>query len=395
VTVIGSVGARHLARVDPNGALVPDGADWRLDWWIGADDRWHVPEYETAVRRRFLDDAPVVETAMRVPSGDALYRAYGTGGEGDLVTVEVENASPAPFVAAFVVRGVRQISLESAVALVDRRHALVFPRAPSRWAVGADAKIQVQVTSGSAESGPFRTRRDRAARLSAAFLFPVAHRTTLRAAVVLGRVELTEVDLARLPSAEEAARGWTAQLDRGMQIELPDDALVAAVHRARAQILLESSSERRPRAGLVAALEDWGFDSEAAYAWGRLSSRDRRAAANRPAVPPSWRDVDQVRTGAATDLLLTLRAALLHEANDGTVTLLADELPEGWQGQSLDVHNAPTRHGPVSYALRWHGERPALLWDAPSGVRLCAPALDATWVSEEPKGETLLAGSRR
>ena len=54
------------------------------------------------------------------------------------------------------------------------------------------------------------------------------------------------------------------------------------------------------------------------------------------------------------------------------------------------------RHGRLSFAVRWHGERPALLWDLEShrsdpAVRLTAPALDPDWSSAEPRGEALLS----
>ena len=51
----------------------------------------------------------------------------------------------------------------------------------------------------------------------------------------------------------------------------------------------------------------------------------------------------------------------------------------------------PLRCGTLSFAVRWHGARPALLWDAPKGVELRASALDPAWSSNEPVGETLLA----
>ena len=47
--------------------------------------------------------------------------------------------------------------------------------------------------------------------------------------------------------------------------------------------------------------------------------------------------------------------------------------------------------GLVSYALRWHGARPALLWDVPAGVTIRVPAFDTAFESREPQGETLLA----
>jgi hypothetical protein len=66
-----------------------------------------------------------------------------------------------------------------------------------------------------------------------------------------------------------------------------------------------------------------------------------------------------------------------------------------WLGQGLEVHDAPTRHGRVSFAVRWHGDRPALLWHLephPSvdGARLTAPGLDPTWSTTELRGEALL-----
>ena len=91
-------------------------------------------------------------------------------------------------------------------------------------------------------------------------------------------------------------------------------------------------------------------------------------------------------------LLLCLRALLAFEDADGSLTLLA-ELPDSSRGQTLDVRDVPTRHGPLSYSVRWHGARPALLWSAPAGVRVSAPGLDPDWSSGDASGEALLAGS--
>ena len=62
-----------------------------------------------------------------------------------------------------------------------------------------------------------------------------------------------------------------------------------------------------------------------------------------------------------------------------------------WLGQSLTVSDVPLRAGTLSFAVRWHGARPALLWDAPAGTELRAPALDPAWSTRDPAGETLLA----
>jgi hypothetical protein len=102
------------------------------------------------------------------------------------------------------------------------------------------------------------------------------------------------------------------------------------------------------------------------------------------------------------------RACLLGAARDllvceaGTDPLgprglaLCSVLPAEWLGQSIDVADAPTELGSISFAVRWHGPRPALLWELTpaagvGAVRLVAPGLDPTWSSDEPAGEALLA----
>jgi hypothetical protein len=74
---------------------------------------------------------------------------------------------------------------------------------------------------------------------------------------------------------------------------------------------------------------------------------------------------------------------------------IAPHVPEAWLGQGWEVHDLPTTYGRLSFAIRWHGDRPALLWelDVPAGrpnVRLTAPGLDPGWSSVEPRGESLL-----
>jgi hypothetical protein len=48
----------------------------------------------------------------------------------------------------------------------------------------------------------------------------------------------------------------------------------------------------------------------------------------------------------------------------------------------------------VSFGIRWHGEKPALLWEVtgPAGIKLTAGKCDPTWTSVEATGETLLLG---
>jgi hypothetical protein len=92
-------------------------------------------------------------------------------------------------------------------------------------------------------------------------------------------------------------------------------------------------------------------------------------------------------------------------AGAGAGLALSSAVPDTWLGQGWEVHDAPTAHGRLSYAVRWHGERPALLWEltphaaangtAPAPVRLTVPGLDPSWSSTELSGEALLAPVQR
>lgn len=370
---VGSIGGARLARLDSRGALfVDDGIT--LDWWIGADDRWHRASEEIAVRRSRRGAAPVYDTAMRVPGGDAVQRVYGIGGPSDLVVVEVANESPVPFVGAFVVRGdLRRVSVDGPRVRVRGHTVLVLPKVPARWAVGSHPGEALElVQSGRASEGPCPGAKQ--AR-EIAFLHPVAHRTRLRAGLVLGDDAGTAVEMGLAPDANDATKGWTAQLDRGMRVVLADEHRQQQVDAARADALLEAWSGRR-EAELFMTLEEWGLDEEAARVWHALGIRERRRTAKGSAD--------------ASSLLCRVRRGLIRE-HEGAIELLTD-LELASSGVGLEVHDAPTRQGRVSFALRWHGDRPALLWERDeTEVPLRAPRLDPTWSSTAASGEALFA----
>jgi hypothetical protein len=389
-TEIGVLGGARSAAVGRTGVVAPHAAAWDLDWWIGADDRWHLPTREAAVRQQLIDGMPVVQTSMRVPGGDAVQRVYGAPvpDVGEVAVVEIANESPAPFVVALVVRGASRIDHEDTTVYVDGRSAWRTPRPSSRWALAADGTTEEIVTSGAASDAPFASRQDRAARLVGAFLFPVAHRTTLRAAIALGTQGLGGVDPVALPGADAVARGWQVQLDRGLRVELPDPVLQAAIDAARPAAALAGQAWKVDP-GVVAVLEDWGLDTEAAVGWGRLTGRERRRLGRRVPAAGSWTRVRELAPQGGAPLLAAVRDVVVGDG-DAALTLLGD-WPREWDGLAVDVRNAPTRRGPVSYSVRWHGDRPALLWETPEGAVVTVPGLDPSWSTNEPRGETLLS----
>ena len=94
---------------------------------------------------------------------------------------------------------------------------------------------------------------------------------------------------------------------------------------------------------------------------------------------------------AGTEVLLD---CLVGEAPDHLV--MATVLPEPWRGASVDARSLVTRHGVLSFSLRWHGLRPAVLWDLrPTGVDDAREVtvrcgLDECWTSQALAGDALL-----
>ena len=172
--VVGAVGAPARSLVDGRGRVEHD--DLIVDWWVGADDRWHIPAEEPSVRQVRLSPAPAYETRARVPAGDAVERVYATGGPDARVVIEVENDSPAPFAVAFVVRiGRGRVVLDGPVLRVDGEARVTLSHAPRFWTAGANAREVV--TSGAATATGGTSWE---APVDVALLVPVAHRTAVR-----------------------------------------------------------------------------------------------------------------------------------------------------------------------------------------------------------------------
>lgn len=265
-TAIGNVASPWEAIVDERGLVTTWFDGWSLDWWIGADDRWYLPSRErpSRMKQRLVDGTPVIETTMRIPSGEAVHRAYAIAGDDEFAIVEIENRSRVPFAVALAVRPYNPEGLavierievhDSTTVTVDGRVALLLPKPPARVAAATfhqGDSVHV-VTSGAAVAAKqFPSKlKDDTGLAQAAFIYPLPHTATLRVALPLDapkrtrrrglvrrRVERAPAYPKVVPSSEQVARGWVAQSDTGARFVLPDERLQEAVDANRRFLLL-------------------------------------------------------------------------------------------------------------------------------------------------------------
>jgi hypothetical protein len=288
--------------------------------------------------------------AWRVRVGDDWRRP------GDEIPVRVTRPGPAPIAHAAVRAHGDDVTVRVYALGDEARSVLVDVENGTGEAIA----VAFELRSGSWDDVSV-LRPAGATEPDGARVYPVPHRTTFRLA--LGSAP---IDVRHAADAGAVARGWERMLDRAMRVELPEP-LQSEVDAARADLLLAP-----PSGATFATLEAWGFDAEALTMWSHLGFRERRAARRGP-----------------VGTLGEVRDALVREEAGGLAVFPG--FRSAWLGQSLAVHDVPLRTGRASFALRWHGARPALLWDVPDGLDVRAPALDPAFGSREPHGEALLA----
>lgn len=380
--VLGTLGRPLRSVVDPRGLVTPAPGSWSLDWWVGGEDRWHLPSRELTVRQRLVDDAPVVETAMRVHGGDIVHRAYaavGDDGEPWLV-VEVENRTAAAVALAMAVRpwgplgacGVGSVAVEDSWLVVDGAPAVALPRPPWRAYVadGDGDPVVAQVLAGGEGVAEPRCS-SRAGRAEAAVVLPLPHTLTARFALPLAggsrrgrRTSPTVPAAPSLPAGAEVAAGWSSVAARGPRLELPDPALTSAVAAARRHLLGVPAGEDllwweggavdlTSWAPVLEALAVWGGVEEAAgvlSSWeerqaldGRFLGNDRRRDATGAALVALGRhlritaDTDQLGVWApvaakAASWIDRRATSRRHRADPATLGLLPEGDQPWWVG---------------------------------------------------------------
>ncbi len=262
-TAVGVLDSDSPARVDGAGLVQLASVDWSLDWWIGADDRWYLPAREATIRQSRLSSGPILETAMRIPSGDAKQRVYAATVRGQqVIVVEVENDSPVPVALGLAIRpyGLAgeykelSISLDDEILWVEgltgegkttTRSAIRLPRPPNEFGVSPVDVLDTVISGGSLGGG-----HDGAARIvggsTGVALYPLPHRTTLRFVIADSVVAADSV-----PGPDDVAKGWQQILDRGGRFSFPDPGLTQQAGVARSRLL--GASPRLPNQVAVLA----------------------------------------------------------------------------------------------------------------------------------------------
>jgi hypothetical protein len=267
-TVVGNLDAANRARVDPRGLVSVDGEPWSIDWWIGGEDRWHVPAREAGVRQSLLGGAPVVETRVRVPSGDAVQRVFAArdGAGGEAVVIEIENATKVPFAVAVALRpydldhvgGLAHVAAAGTELRAGDGLAALLPGAP-RHAVASTAEAGDAagiVFAGAAPAGmPVEARCPRGL-ATVAVLHPLAHTAMLRIVVPLTP---QRPDPATLPDAATVVSGWRSHARAGTRIDVPDRRLQRALDTSLGHLLVQAGEVAAAR-----ALDRLGFHDLAA-----------------------------------------------------------------------------------------------------------------------------------
>jgi hypothetical protein len=392
---------RGSARPSSRGNSTPSqDAGNRLDWWVAADDRWHTPAEESTLRQRRIDGTPVTETRVKVPSGDVVQRVYSVADLGGLVVIEIENTSTLP------------------VAVAVSRNDVLTSRA------AADVAIQgIELPEG-------------------AFLLPLSHAGVVRIALPVAGRAVALPDHLRdpsgrvlgalpdtVPTAAQVVRGWLTQTERRGRIVLPDESLMHRVTAERCDLALLGldDPDDDPVAFLIGVheLARLGADADpwipdVVTTAGRLARQaskkgltwdvDRALVSAEMVLADTGerRAVDDVadirrRLGHRTSAALTVpdgvRAiawvedTLVRPSADGSCVLLANGVPGAWLGSSFECYQLPAGGGrTISYAVRWHADRPAALWEVTGddGLRLRC-GFDAQWTSQARTGDALWA----
>ena len=376
--LIGNRGATWRGTVSSHGSLLPSDGSKELDWFIAADDRWYIPRTETTTRQKWYAGYPVCETRVRIPGGDMVQRVYTVADIGGMTVMEFENDSPMPVVVAvtrsdvFTVREPHnnpplglELPADSIVLPVGHKSSTRIALAHSNSASGRlpdDTPDHQQVVRG------WETACDVASRMTLPDHTVVASISRLRSDLLLG------VGLSQDNAIERVRLGET---HHDSIIEVVDCVQARLRSEKRAKVLRWDTPHVLVTAARAAVLlDDEVMAGDIGNAWLRMADR-----------PVEELPVEMPHGIASVAWAESLLAQ--GSPSGGECKILPHGIAETWWGMSFDVGSLvadPFRT--VSFAVRWHGERPALLWETSGAPGIVLSHRD--WATTDASGETLL-----
>lgn len=400
---------------------VLDGSE-PISWAIAAEDRWHFPELESSTRQTRLSGTPVTETRVRVPSGDVVQRVWSASlrEEVSALLVEFTNDSPLPVAISLSRSDVvtprsyhRLDSTQRPWPSDDRgveRPPLVIPlghRSSMRAALSRTGNVVDDEVAAfpdwEAVVRGWVAITDKASRFDVPDLIDGVTLEDVirlrRSNLALSPVEPThasvEDEISWLIAHREMVRMGLASVD------VPDvvtslEGLLRFVRKER-DVRPEIADALRTGALLLASC-----DSRA--------HRDFERAASRTLYKiglAEGRDVDFIRTLGSVrrfplcdiqqresdswDLITAVESDFVSWSASDEVVLFPDGFDDSRLGVNIEAHRVPAGPGrTISLAIRWHGERPAVIWevDGQPGLSLHS-GVDRSWTSVELTGEAL------
>ena len=381
--VIGNRGASWRATVTDIGTIIPADGSAEIAWHVAGDDRWYSPANEPTLRQKWYAGFPVCETRIRVGNGDVVQRVYSVADLGGMTIIEFENESTLP------------------IAVAVTRSDLFTTRAPAD-----NPPVGIDLPASS-------------------IVIPIGHKSTAR--VALAHSNPTSGRLPDdTPNHQQVVRGWEAACDVASRITMPDHSVVAGIARVRSELLLGVGVTEDAAIELV-RLAETHRDSivEVVEAVQRRVKAEKRSRVLRWDTPhlmasaaracvlldddvaagdigSTWlrmadRDVQEIPIEIPTGVqAIAWAESLLAQgsASGGQCVLLPHGIPETWWGSAFEAHGLiADPYRTISFAVRWHGPRPAVLWevDGPAGLVLSAGQTDSEWHTADASGEALLA----
>ena len=174
---LGILGSGEIITIDPFGNL-----SWlnqnnqRVNWGVGADDRWHFAENEKSVRQTVDEDGIMSETRMRVPGGDIVQRVDVIPvGAGSAALLEFENNTPVPVAVAVILENYGQIEIDGTSASLK---SLQVVNASKQIALCCSSD-SIQALQTSIENGISQPPRStqKLTDKNTALIFPLPHAT--------------------------------------------------------------------------------------------------------------------------------------------------------------------------------------------------------------------------